>query len=319
MSKISSLLNPLIVTFFSSFLISNPIRANEVTYELTNGDTISGVLIEKKSDEEIKVINNPIFGIIKINSSNIISDDSTTNEIEYEDTFLDMEDQSGKRWNSTIGINSSSLINDYNSDSFDINHSTSYESPKNQLNISTSYMKSHYSSEYYSNTNERGSLNIENHHSLTERTSLYTGFVYQYDSGHDVGQDEYLASLGIGYKLLNNPDYTLTITPAVSSHLFDDGSQCMIYSCGDLHYASTLKAELEWNLNQNMNLNVDNTYAVANGSEDFTINNFKTELKYYPDPTKSKLHASIGYSIIYHQITDPTPDKNLRLGMGIDF
>ena len=113
MSRFLGLFHTIFFAYFSSFLFCNPIRANEVTYKLTNGDIVSGFLIKEKSSEETIVINSPIFGIISIDISNIISDDLGTNYLnESPDNFLQIEDQTNKRWESNISINSDSTKND---------------------------------------------------------------------------------------------------------------------------------------------------------------------------------------------------------------
>jgi len=319
MSKILRLIYPIFFAYFSTSIISNPINANEVTYKLTNGNIVSGSLIEEKSSEETIVINNPIFGIIRIDKKNILFNDLDINHIEYADEFLQLEDQSNKRWSSNISVNTDSITNDGDIYNLFVEQSSNYKGDLNELEIRSRYEKNSWSEGDYSDLNETAALEIYNNFSLNEVTNLFLGFQYQYDSSHIVGQDEYLASLGIGYKLLNNPDYKLTITPAISSHVYDDGSACIIHNCGDLLYASTIISNLEWNINNNLILDVLNTYAVANGSENITINNLWAELRYYPQSISSNLYTNINYSIDYNEITDPTPDKKLGLGMGLSF
>ncbi len=316
MSKFLRLLYPIFFAYFSSFIISNPIRANEVTYKLTNGNIVSGILIEEKSNEETIVINNPIFGIIRIDKSNILFDDSDFNHIEYADESLQLEDQSNKRWSSNISINSDSIMNDGDIYKLVLEHSSNYQGDLNELEIRSRYEKNSWNEAEYSDSTETAALEIYNNYSLNKLTNLFLGFQYEYDSRHNVGQDEYLFSFGLGYKLLNNPDFKLTITPAISSHVYDDGSECIIHSCGDLKYASTIFSNLEWDINNNFILEAFNTYAFGNG---ITINNLRAELKYYPLSINSDFYTNINYSINYHELTDPTPDKELGLGIGFSF
>ena len=73
---------------------------------------------------------------------------------------------------------------------------------------------------------------------------------------------------------------------------------------------------MEWDINNNFILEAFNTYAFGNG---ITINNLRAELKYYPLSINSDFYTNINYSINYHELTDPTPDKELGLGIGFSF
>ena len=286
---------------------SVPVLSEEVTYRLANGDIISGELLKEESNGKVKVIKNPYLGKITIQTSSIAPNEDNSNSKDW-------------NWNNSIEITYESLgVEKKDEKDLSFNFTSNYEDPLNKFQLETAYSTdySSYKDSLYKSEKESFSLDITNHRDLGKKFTLYSGINYQHEYFSDLSdnsiQHDLLSSLGIGYKLLDNKNSSLLFTLAPSLHFNSDCSDC-----GNLLYASTVKGELDWTINELFILDLSDTYSIANGESNIENNKFDVGLKYYPNKVGSSFYTSMNYSTYYHEITDSTPTYDLKLGLGLN-
>ena len=285
------------------------IKAEEVFFELKNGDTISGELIEEESTNSKKIILHPILGRLEIDVDSIYEDELPT----------DQKLLSGKV---LIGLDGN--YNQYYKNSgFSIESKVKYEGEKNLSNFEIEF---NYGSEEDKETGEElssydAALIARNDYLLTDKFSVYTSSDYYFDSQSHAGKHDIEGSVGLGYFLFKNEssDFQISLGPALI--WTEGGEDCSITtSCGDLIYATNLEATFGWLISKHLEFDLNNTYTNANGEGDRAIssNRLELELKFYPD-VNSNLFTALGYENIYHDLSDPEPENAYKLKVGTSF
>tara|TARA_B100000214_G_scaffold361758_1_gene325487 strand:- start:138 stop:1061 length:924 start_codon:yes stop_codon:yes gene_type:complete len=285
------------------------LKAEEVFFELKNGDTISGELIEDESTDNKKIILHPILGRLEINDDSIYEDELQTDQ---------------KFWSGDVLIGLDSNHNQYYKNSgFSVESEVEYEGEKNLLNFEIEF---NYGSENDIETGGKlssydAALIARNDYLLTDKFTVYTSSDYYFDSQSHAGKHDIEGSVGLGFFLLKNEisDFQISLGPALI--WTEGGEDCSItLSCGDLIYATNLEATFVWLINKQFEFDLNNTYTNANGEGDRAIssNRLELELKFYPD-VNSNLFSAIGYENIYHDLSDPEPENAYKLKVGTSF
>ncbi len=307
----------IVLLMFGAFLgLPLPVKATEVIYKLSNGDVISGKLIEEQSDEKHKIVKHPLLGIISVNVNNIVTRDTDSSEVNNYSV-------NSRNWNTNIETSvASKYSQDYSGDDLDINLTSTFENTKNELDIKFTYKQE--SDTYFGETHKRSKSRTEvsYYYNLNDYWSISPSYDYQFNSANNIGENEYLYSIGIGYMVFDTNSSRLRITPSISSHNYDGGEKCMIHRyCGSLAYANTIKLEYYWQINQRFTFEIQDNYSFANDKDnnDLSFNNLYTTLRYYPNKIGSNLYTSVRYTSDYHSITQTSPDYSLSFNIGTSF
>ena len=285
------------------------IKAEEVFFELKNGDTISGELIEEESTNSKKIILHPILGRLEIDVDSIYEDELPTDqELWFGDILISLDGNHNKY---------------YKNSGFSIESKVEYVGEKNLSNFEVEF---NYGSEKDKETGEElssydAALIARNDYLLTDKFSVYTSSDYYFDSQSHAGKHDIEGSVGLGYYLFKNEssDFQISLGPALI--WTEGGEDCSITtSCGDLIYATNLEATFGWLISKHLEFDLNNTYTNANGEGDRAIssNRLELELKFYPD-VNSNLFTALGYENIYHDLSDPEPENAYKLKVGTSF
>ena len=299
-----------LLIFNSIVLTTSPsIKAEEVFFQLKNGDTISGELIEEESTNSKKIILHPILGRLEINVDSIYEDELPKDQKLLSGEVLIGLDGNYKQY--------------YKNSGFSIESKGKYEGEKNLSNFEIEF---NYGSEEDKETGEELSsydaeIKARNDYLLTDKFSVYTSSDYYLDSQSHAGKHDIEGSVGLGYYLVKNEssDFQISLGPALI--WTEGGEDCSITtSCGDLIYATNLEATFGWLINKHLEFDLSNTYTNANGEGDRAIssNRLELELKFYPD-VNSNLFTALGYKNIYHDLSDPEPENAYKLKVGTSF
>ena len=299
-----------LLIFNSIVLTTVPsIKAEEVFFELKNGDTISGELIEEESTNSKKIILHPILGRLEINVDSIYEDELPKDQKLLSGEVLIGLDGNYKQY--------------YKNSGFSIESKGKYEGEKNLSNFEIEF---NYGSEEDKETGEELSsydaeIKARNDYLLTDKFSVYTSSDYYFDSQSHAGKHDIEGSVGLGYYLFKNESSDLQISLGPALIWTEGGEDCSITtSCGDLIYATNLEATFGWLISKHLEFDLYNTYTNANGEGDRAIssNRLELELRFYPD-VNSNLFTALGYENIYHDLSDPEPENAYKLKVGTSF
>ena len=285
------------------------LKAEEVFFELKNGDTIRGELIKEESTKSKKILLHPILGRLEIDVDSIYENELPTDQ---------------KLWSGELLIGLDGNYSEYYKNSgFAIESELEYGGEKNSSNFEIEF---NYGSEKDKGTGEKLSsyeavINARNDYLLTNKFSVYTSSDYYFDSQSHAGKHDIEGSLGLGYYLFKNEssDFQISLGPALI--WTEGGEECSItVSCGDLIYATNLEATFGWLINKHLEFDLNNTYTNADGEGNRAVssNRLELELKFYPDKD-SNLFTALGYENIYHDLSDPEPETAYRLKLGSSF
>ncbi len=285
------------------------IKAEEVFFELKNGDTISGELIEEESTNSKKIILHPILGRLEIDVDSIYENELPTDK---------------KLWSGKLLIGLDGNYDEYYKNSgFSIESKVEYEGKKNLSNVEIEF---NYGSEEDKETRDKlsstdAAINARNDYLLTDKFSIYTSSDYYFNSQSHAGKHDIEGSVGLGYYLFENKssDFQISLGPALI--WTEGGEDCSItVSCGDLIYATNLEATFGWVINKYLEFDLNNTYTNADGEgyRAVSSNRLELELRFYPD-VNSNLFTAFGYENIYHDLSDPEPENAYKLKLGTNF
>ena len=302
-----------LLIFNSIVLTTAPsIKAEEVFFELKNGDTISGELIEEESTKSKKIILHPILGRLEIDVDSIYEG--------YEDELA--IDQ--KLWSVNVKVGADGKHSEhYKNSGFSIASGLAYQGEKNLSNFDIGLK---YGLEQDKESGKKlssydGEIKARNDYLLTDKFTVYTSSDYFFDSQKHAGKHDIEGSIGMGYYLFKNEslDFLISLGPAFV--WTEGGEDCSFTpSCGDLIYATNLEATFGWEINKHLNFSFNNTYTSADDEGDRVIssNRLEAELKFYPD-LNSNLFSAISYENIYHDLSDPEPENAYKLKVGTSF
>ncbi len=290
----------------------SPLKAEEVFFELTNGDTISGKLIEEESTKSKRIILHPTLGRLEIDV------DSINEDFEDELTI----DQELWSVNVSFGLDGNHSEN-YKNTGFSIESGLEYQGEKNLFNFEIEFNSGleHDKESGEELSSYDGSLKARNDYLLSNKFIVYTSSDYFYDSERHAGIHDIEGSVGIGYYLFKNEssDFLISLGPAVV--WTEGGEDCSFTtSCGDLIYATNLEATFGWKINKHLEFDFHNTYTSSDDEGDRVISSnwLDAELKFYP-VLNSNLFSSVSYENIYYDLSDPKPENQYKLVVGTSF
>lgn len=309
----------LLLLFNSIFFTTlSPAKGEQVRFELLNGDSISGELIEEESNAKTKVLLHPDLGRIQIDVENIVKNDISDDQIQN-----DISDDQ-KLWTGAISIGLRTNNTETNSNSnILINTEAEYEGEKNLFTVKSEfdYITNHAKESGFNIEIYEGSLKARNDYFLTNNLSIYTSSDYFHNSDLKAGMNDLEGSIGLGYFLFNNNNSDLFISLGPGLIWSQGGDECATtVSCGDLIYATNLEASFEWILSKYLEFELNNTYQNADGEGNRAIssNSLELELKFRPDEN-SKLFTSLIYENNYHDLSNPYPENKYKLTVGTSF
>ena len=298
--------------FFKGFLLlfslmgNYQLKAEEVRYNLTNGDTITGELIKEESSTKTKVIVNSLFGKIRIDSSSIVVPKKKALPQKWATEF-------------SVGLNSSSTSRNLNSGYiFDI--STSYLGEKNHLSIEADYHYDEVTENNKTNTGEsNGSLDLRNDFISGGDYNAYTTLEYNYDALSTSGINRIISSLGLSKDLWVAQNRSLNISLGPAIHWAIGGDKCSNNTnCGDAYYASRFNARYNWSISELLNLNLDHKFTATHASELLKGSESTVTLKFIPI-INSPYYSKFEYKNSYQDITYPKTKDSYLLGLGKTF
>jgi len=289
---------------FASALIIPAARADVVTYELLNGDSISGEFLEDESTDETKVILQPQLGRIEIKVSSI------------------KPPPRKPLWKSNLeaGVNGSSTGDD-KSFGASVSATTKYDDSLNELKLSGNYEydKSRSGSKNVVIGTNQGGLGARYDRYLNERLGAYLSTDYTYNSLNSLGVNNVVSSIGLGYKIVDTDSTVLKLSIGPSLQWFDGGTDCDSKSyCGDVLAASTLGAEFDWKLHDQFTFSIVNRLTAAYVSGISPTNNFNASLKFFPS-RNSKFYTALKFQSIYQSLQLPRQDNSYNVQVGTEF
>ena len=282
------------------------VQAEEVRYNLTNGDTITGELIKEESSTKTKVIVNPLFGKIRIDSSSIV---------------VPKKEAPPSKWGTefSVGLNSSSTSENLNRGYvFDI--STSYSGEGNNITIEADYQHDEVTENNNTNTGEsNGSLDLRNDFISGGEYNFYTTLEYNYDALSTSGINRTIGSLGLSKDFWAEQKRSLKISLGPSIHWATGGDECSNNSnCGDAYYSTRFQATSNWPITELLNLNLDHKFTATHASELLKGSESMATLKFIPI-INSPYYSKFEYKNSYQDITDPKTKDSYFLGLGKSF
>ncbi len=283
-----------------------PVQAEEVRYNLTNGDTITGELIKEESSNKTKVIVNPLLGKIRISSSSIV---------------LPKEKTPPSRWGTefSVGLNSSATSKAKDSNYvFDI--STKYSGEKNNLSIEADYRYDEVTKNHQTSTgSSSGTLELRNDFISESEYHLYTDLEYNYDALNTSGKNRTIAGLGLSKDFLKNQNRSLKMSIGPAIHWATGGEECSRdYNCGNAYYASKFQATYNWSITQLLNLILDHKFTATHASELLKGMESTATIRFIPS-VNSQYYSKFEYKNSYQDITTPKTTDSFFFGLGKSF
>ena len=282
------------------------VQAQEVRYNLTNGDIITGELIKEESSTKTKVIVNPLFGKIRIDSSSIV---------------VPKKKKTPSKWGTdfSVGLNSSSTSKTLKSGYiFDI--STSYSGVGNNLTIEADYQHDEVTENNNTNTGEsNGSLDLRNDFISGGDYNAYTTLEYNFDALSTSGINRIISSLGLSKDFWADQKRSLKISLGPAFHWATGGDECSKNSnCGDSYYSTRFQATSNLPITELLNLNLDHKFTATHASELLKGSESTATLKFIPI-INSPYYSKFEYKNSYQDITYPKTKDSYLLGLGKTF
>ena len=281
-------------------------QAEEVRYNLTNGDTITGELIKEESSNKTKVIVSPLLGKIRISSSSIV---------------VPKEKTPPSRWGTefSVGLNSSTTSKAKDS-SYVIDISTTYSGERNNLSIEADY---HYDEVTENNKTSTGAssggLDLRNDFINEGKYNFYTNIEYDYNALNTSGKNRTIAGFGLSKDFLANQNRSLKISLGPAIQWATGGKDCSTdNNCGDAYYSSRLQATYDWSITKLFNLILDHKFTATHASELLKGSESTATLKFIPS-IDSPYYSKLEYKNSYQDLTTPKTKDSYFLGLGKSF
>ena len=286
-------------------LLESEIRiasAETITLTLSNGDKILGKLVKSESTDTVTVIDHPSLGKLKIQS-----------------TALKAKPKK-RRWTGSFsaGISGSNTDRDYDLDSTS-QLVTQYKDEVNlfsfKANTEYRFSKSAGEQEGATATNQ-GQLDLRYSYTFSGKTNAYISNIYDYDTLNQVGENNLVNSIGLGYDLIKTNSTTLNVSAGPSVQPIWGGKFCTRDKyCGNTFAASSARISFDWDPSNYFNLSLSNQFTGAYVDGLSPSNNFSGTIKIYPLGDK-KLFTSLNGQFIYNSLTSPQIDNSFSLQLG---
>ena len=287
------------------FLLESKARianAETITLTLSNGDKIQGKLVKNKSTDTVTVIDHPSLGRLEIKSAALQSKPKK------------------KRWTGSFsaGVTGSNTDRDYDLDSTS-QLVTQYKDEVNLFHFkaNTEYGFSRGASEKEGSTDtNQGQIDLRYSYTFSGRSNAYISNIYDYDTLNQVGANNLVNSIGLGYDLIKTNTTTLNVSAGPSVQTIWGGKFCTRdKSCGNTFAASSARISFDWEPNNYFNLSLSNQFTGAYVEGISPSNNFSGTIKIYPLGDK-KLFTSLNGQLIYNSLTSPQIDNSFSLQLG---
>ncbi|AAQ00573.1 MULTISPECIES: DUF481 domain-containing protein [Prochlorococcus] len=284
---------------FSSAIPVPTVRAGETSYKLRNGDIITGELLEELSSEEVKVIQHPYLGKLKIRVSSIYIEPKV------------------KPWQTSIDFGFNGIKTGGN-DSFDysLDGNTIYFSGDNRFKINASLERQQNNNQATSNKRK---VDIRYDKIRNEKFSLFAYSRYKYNELNTIGINENITSIGVSKKLINTDKQKLSLSLGPGINWYGGGELCSTDpDCESFIPATFFSSEYQWNISKKISFEIEDIVSTAFSSKTKVGNYFSTTFKFYPFQDSS-FHTSIKYEINYDSEIEPNTDRAYKFLMGVSF
>ena len=276
--------------------------AETITLILSNGDKIQGKLVKSESTDTVTVIDHPSLGKLKIKP-----------------TALKAKPKK-KRWTGSFsaGITGSNTDRDYDLDSTS-QLVTQYKDEVSLFSFkaNTEYGFSRSASEKEGSTDtNQGQIDLRYSYTFSGNSNAYISNIYDYDTLNQVGANNLVNSIGLGYDLIKTDTTTLNVSAGPSVQTIWGGKSCTRDKyCGNTFAASSARISFDWDPNNYFNLSLSNQFTGAYVDGLSPSNNFSGTIKIYPLGDK-KLFTSLNGQFIYNSLTSPQIDNSFSLQLG---
>ena len=276
--------------------------AETITLTLSNGDKIQGTLVKSESTDTVTVIEHPSLGKLEIQSTSLKAKPKR------------------KRWTGSFsaGITGSNTDRDQELDSTS-QLITQYKDEVNlfsfKANTEYGFSKSDGETEGSTDTNQ-GQLDLRYSYTFSGKTNAYISNIYDYDTLNQIGANNLVNSIGIGYDLIKTDATTLNVSAGPSVQSIWGGIFCTDDKyCGNTFAASSARISFDWNPNNYFNLSLSNQFTGAYINGISPSNAFLGSVKIYPFGDKT-LFTSLNGQFIYNSLTSPQVDNSFSLQLG---
>ena len=276
--------------------------AETVTLTLSNGDKIKGTLIKSESNEQTTVINHPSLGRLEIQAKALKAKPKK------------------KRW---TGSFSAGVTGSNTDQEIDVDGTTQLITQyKDELNLLSFKANAEYGISRSANQKKgstdtnQGQIDLRYAHTLSGKLSAYASNTYEYDMLNEIGNNNLINSIGLGYDLIKTDTTTLNVSAGPSAQSIWGGPRCTANQyCGNTYAASSARISFDWVPNNYFNLSLSNQFTGAYVDGISPSNNFSGTIKIYPFGDK-KLFTSLNGQIIYNSLTTPQIDNSFSLQLG---
>ncbi|WP_320674118.1 DUF481 domain-containing protein [Prochlorococcus sp. MIT 1341] len=286
-----------------AFTLQRSAKAEQVIYQLLNGDSISGKLLKGESTNDLKVILHKHLGKIEIKSSDILL--PKTNP-----------------WNGNIevGLDGSSTTSS-NSLGYLLEINAKYKEKAKELNLNTRYdfKKTSKSGKEDITAIKKAFTKVRLDSSLKDRWTSYLSTSYEYNELNKVGVNDISTSAGVAYKLIETSKAILLLSAGPSLDWINGGVNCSKESsCGDIRPGASFGSNFEASISQNIELLIQNTFNAELARDSYKSNKFLTAIRFFPS-NKSSLYTSFSYENIFDEIKEPSQEHVYKLNLGTKF
>ena len=276
--------------------------AETITLTLSNGDKIQGKLIKSESTDTVTVIEHPSLGKLEIQSASL------------------KPKPKKKRWTGSFsaGVTGSNTDRNYDLDSTS-QLVTQYKDDVNlfsfKANTEYGFSRSAEEKEGSTDTNQ-GQLDLRYAYTFSGKLNAYISNTFNYDTLNQVGANNLVNSIGLGYDLVKTKTTTLNVSAGPSVQNIWGGKFCeRDQYCGKTYAASSARISFDWEPNNYFNLSLSNQFTGAYTKGISPSNNFSGTIKIYPFGDK-KLFTSLNGQLIYNALTSPQVDNSFSLQLG---
>ena len=298
----------------SKFLISTivalgiispiPVIAEQVTYKLVNGDTITGELVPEESSDQIRVVIHPFLGRLEIDVATI------------------KPDPVPPLWKTSIsaGLNGNNSDGDSNFTG-SLSASSLYKDQDQSLALAGSFN--------YNRVNKvdsdpeiktkNGAASVNYTRAVSSNLDLYAGTNYNYNYLKTSGVDNVLVSVGVGFPVVESDQTTLNLSVGPSIQWLGGGKDCSTDEyCGNTYGGGTFTVDFAWKPSKMFVFGAQNKFSAAFASEVKPSNTFTASLKFFPSEN-SGLFTSLKYQSIYQSMATPAINNTITGQVGVEF
>ena len=295
---------PMCVLAALSLTGASSAMAEMVKFTLVNGDVVSGELVESESTEDVRVLISPVLGRLEIDVASI--------KVPEPDPL----------WKSSIsgGFNGNDSDGD-GSFNGDISASTRYKDADQIFKLSggINYSRNNDKGKSPEIKTKKGNLALSYDKFVSSDITIYGAAAYNYDHLKDAGVNNVLASVGVGFPLIDSDTTTLTLKAGPSLNWISGGDDCSTDEyCGNSYGGAAFAVDFGWKPTTWFHFGAVNQFSAAFASEVKPYNSFTATLKFIPSP-QTNLFTSLKFQSIYQSMSSPTSNNSVSGQVGVDF